>query len=263
MSETTQYSIPRQPGRWRAITLAGVMHVALLAFLWIGIRWQSQTPVTIEAEVWSTQAREAAPKPQPQPEPQPEPRPEPKPVIKETPVVKPDIALEKEKKRKAEEKKLQEEEKERLKKAEEKKKADLAKKNADKHTQDIKDKARLDKLREDEMRRINGTGGSGEAPKTQGPRGDAGYAAKLAAKIRSNTVFVTPPDLQGNPAVEYDVKLFPDGTLRGAPRKVKSSGIPAFDDAVLRAIELSQPFPPDKSGTVPSGFPVIHQPKEK
>jgi colicin import membrane protein len=51
--------------------------------------------------------------------------------------------------------------------------------------------------------------------------------------------------------------------LRGTPRKLRSSGIAAFDDAVLRAIELSQPFPPDKSGTVPSGFPVIHRPKDQ
>lgn len=258
MSDTTPYSIPREPGRWRAITLAAVMHAVLFAFLWIGIRWQSQTPTAIEAEVWDTQTKMAAPKMQPPPE--PETRPQPTPEVK-TPVVKsPDIALEREKKRKAEEKKLQEEKLEKL----NKEKVELAKKEAEKRTQQAKENERLAKLREEEMRRINGgTGGSGDAPKTQGPRGDPGYASKLATKIKSNTVFVVPPDLQGNPAVEYEVKLFPDGSLRGTPRKIKSSGISAFDEAVLRAIELSQPFPPDKSGTVPSGFPVIHRPKDQ
>lgn len=261
MSDTTPYSIPIEPGRWRAITLAAMMHAALFTFLWIGIRWQNQTPTAIEAEVWDTQTKMAAPKVQPPPE--PETKPEPKPVVK-TPAVKaPDIALEREKKRKEEEKKLQEDKQEKQDKIA-REKADRVKKEADKRAQEAKEEARLNKLREEEMRRINGgTGGSGEAPKTQGPRGDAGYASKLATKIKSNTVFVVPPDLPGNPAVEYDVKLFPDGSLRGTPRKVKSSGIPAFDEAVLRAIEMSQPFPPDKSGTVPSGFPVIHRPKDQ
>lgn len=260
----TPYSIPSEPGRWRAITLAVVMHTILFAFLWLGIRWQSQTPVAVEAEVWNLNTKEAAPRVAPPPEPvvKPEPKPELK-IEKELPVQKPDIALEREKKRKEKEARLEDE---RLLK--EKQKADaLAKKKEEtkiKREQELADAKLAEKLRADEMKRLmGGTGGTGDAPKSQGMRGDPDYYAKIGAKIKSNTIFVVPPDLQGNPAVEYEVKLFPDGSLRGTPRKIKSSGIPAFDAAVLLAIEKSAPYPPDKSGSVPSSFPVIHQPKER
>ncbi len=76
MSDNAHYTIPKPPGRWRAITLALVMHVALFLFFWIGIRWQSETPLTVEAEIWDPQYKEAAPLPTP-----PQPQPEPDPVI--------------------------------------------------------------------------------------------------------------------------------------------------------------------------------------
>jgi colicin import membrane protein len=115
------------------------------------------------------------------------------------------------------------------------------------------------------MKRIAGVavgpGGSGDAPKSQGPRGDPSYNQKVGAKIRSNTVFNGAEDVEGNPSVEYAVDLLPDGTVRGM-RKLKTSGIPGFDEAVRRAIEKSQPFPADKSGTVPSGIILTHKPKD-
>ena len=86
MSDTTPYSVPKEPGRWRAISLAALVHAALLALLWFGIRWQSETPVAVEAEVWSPQPREAAPRPQPPP-PKEEEKPEPKPIVKEIPKI--------------------------------------------------------------------------------------------------------------------------------------------------------------------------------
>jgi colicin import membrane protein len=268
MTDTTPYSIPQESGNWSAIMLAALMHAVLFAFLWIGIRWQSQTPVTVEAEVWNLQSREAAPKLQPQPETNavvPEPKAE-----KEPQVEKPDIAVEQEKKRKEKEARQEEERAVRLREKQalleqEKaealaKKKDLAKK---KRMQEVADEKLAEKFREEEMKRMTGgSGNSGEAPKSQGIQGDPTYATKIRQKIRSNTVFIVPKDLQGNPSVEFEVKLFPDGSLRGGLRKIKSSGVPGFDEAVQRAIELSQPFPPDKSGAIPSSFMVIHQPKD-
>jgi len=331
MADSTPYSVPQEPGRWRAIALAVIVHAALFAFLWIGIRWQNETPVAVEAEVWDIQAKDAAPKPvsppepsQPEPQPEPKPRPEPepevvskpepKPAVKELPE-KPDIALEQEKKKKQKAKQEEErlarlkEEKERAEKekqaqiekekkalaekekkeqlekekkelakkekekekqlAQEKEKADLAKKEkaeAERKRQDAQEAKLLAQLRKDAQKNLagpTGSGGTGTAAKSQGMRGDPSYAGKVAAKIKANTSFGVPADLQGNPAVEYDVQLFPDGSLRGAPRKVKSSGIPAFDEAVRRAIDLSAPFPADKTGTVPSAFQVIQRPKEQ
>lgn len=293
MTDHTPYTVPREPGRWLAVTLAVAVHVALLVFFWIGIDWQNSIPVAVKAEIWDMQAKEAAPlAPEPKPQPKPEPKPEPKPVVKETPKVEPvkpeppkvDIALEKEKKRKeqkqkdkladqeAKEKKLkqkaEQEKQDKLdkqltdKKAEQQKKADADKKRL----QDKRDAELSEKRRADELSRMTGTigsGGSGQAAKSQGSgRADGAYADKIRAKIRSNTVFNVPAELNGNPQVEYDVELLPDGSLRSL-RLRKSSGLPGFDEAVKRAIERSQPFPPDQSGSVPSRLTVVHKPKDQ
>jgi colicin import membrane protein len=107
-----------------------------------------------------------------------------------------------------------------------------------------------------------GTGGTGEAPRSQGGRADGDYVQRIAAKIRSNIAFIVPEGLQGNPPVEYEVRLLPDGSVAGI-RKLKASGVPGFDEAVSRAIERSQPYPRDKSGSVPATFIGIHKPKDQ
>lgn len=145
-TNATPYRVPPEPGRWRAFTLAMLMHALLLGFLWVGVSWQNTTPVAVEAEIWSPQVKMAAPPPPP-PEPQPEPAPvpkpappPPKPVAEPEPKAKlpdPDIALEREKKRKealekkqAEEKARREEalEKQRLAELEKQRLAELEKK---------------------------------------------------------------------------------------------------------------------------------------
>lgn len=311
MNSSTPYEIPKEPGRWRAILLAAFVHAVLLGFLWFGVHWQNETPIAVEAEVWSPQPREAAPRPVPQPEPEPEPeKPEPrpvvqeppKPVVPEPPIEKPDIALEQEKKRLALEKKKreeqeqaerlakqkkdeaerqaklkqQEEEKERLvrlkqqeaQKQAEKEKADKERKLAEeKRRQEEEFDKQLAKIREEDMKRmaagITGSGGSGDAARSQGGRADASYAQRLGAKIKSNTIFNAPDELPGNPSVEYVLELLPDGSLKGQPRKTKSSGVPGFDEAVLRAIERSQPYPRNNSGVVPPSLIVSQKLKDQ
>ena len=305
---SSPYQVPRQPGRWRAIALAVVVHMALLAFLWFGISWQSQTPLTVEAEIWDPNVKEAAPLPQPEPEPEP-PKPTPQPVpepvkpppppkVEEPPVVKPDIALEKEKEKKrkeaekkdreekAKEAKLEREKEDQLKKekqekldadkklakqkedAEAKKKADADKLAAEKkQKQQAADNKAAEQRRQDDLKRMMGqatsnSGGTGTAAKSQGPIGAADYGRKLGAKIRSNTYFDVPGELSANPAVEYTVELLPDGTVRSITKR-RQSGVPGFDEAVAQAIYKSQPFPPDKDGRVPNSFTFTHLPKDQ
>src|SRR5450830_2079910 len=102
MSGSSPYQVPKQAGRWRAITLAVVVHLGLLAFLWFGIHWQSETPLAVEAEIWDPKVREAAPSPpeqQPEPEPakpvaapEPTPTPPPPPPAEAPPIAKPEVA---------------------------------------------------------------------------------------------------------------------------------------------------------------------------
>ncbi|MFD2273254.1 energy transducer TonB [Undibacterium arcticum] len=116
------------------------------------------------------------------------------------------------------------------------------------------------------LAQAGGTGAAtstGTAAQSQGPRGDPSYAQRVSAKIKSNINFNAAEDLTGNPAVEYEVDLLPDGSVGGI-RKTKPSGIPGFDEAVRRAIEKkSQPYPKDKSGSVPRGFHGVHQLKDQ
>ena len=296
MNAALPYAIPKEPGRGRAIALAAAVHAALLAFLWIGVRWQNETPIAVEAEIWSPQIREAAPLPQPEVQLAPKPiaqaptRPEPIPAEKIVPEDKPDIALEQLKKRKAEQRKEQlleqQQQQEKIKqKADEKRlaadklaqqtlqreqaakeQAMLKKAALDKKRQaDELEKKQLSKLQADEMSRITagvaGTGGSGTAPKSQGGRADPSYVQKVGARIKSNTIFNVADDLEGNPSVEYAVDLLPDGSIRGI-RKTKASGVSGFDEAVRRAIEKSAPFPADKSGIAPASFTMTHRPKD-
>lgn len=144
------YTIPPEPHQWRSAVLALLVHLALLAFLWIGVSWQSLTPTTIEAEIWDPTSRDAAPPP-PEPEPVPEP-PKPVPetspplpkVAPEPPKVRqsdPDIALEQEKKRKREKEKLSEEKQQR---EEQEKKRLAEEQQRQKEEQALKDKAKLE-----------------------------------------------------------------------------------------------------------------------
>ena len=299
MTETAPYRIPREPGRWRSLLLAALVHLMLVGFLWFGIRWQNQTPVAVEAEVWDTQVKEAAPAPAPTPPPPVEtkpvpPAPVPKPVeparVITPPAPKPDIALEQEKKRKqaaeklaeqkrqekvAEQKRLAEQQKRQQ--AEKQAEAEAAKRRkqeedqrklaAEKQKQKQREAAETraaEARHQENLKRMQAqAGGSGDAPKSQGPRStDPSYVQRVGAKIKSNTVFSVPQALAGNPPVEYDVQLLPDGSLRGL-RKLRSSGVAGFDEAVARAIERSQPYPPDRSGAVPGGFTLSHRPKDQ
>ncbi|WP_295994440.1 cell envelope integrity protein TolA [Rugamonas sp.] len=290
------YKVPRQHDGWRSLTLAAAMHAVLILFLWVGVHWQSNKPVAVEAEVWDMSVQQAAP---PAPTPPPAPEPEPEPVVKAPPPPvappveappapkAPDIALErlKAKKKLAEEKLEEAKEAAKLKKqADEKlaklkakddaKKKELAEQKAqeekdkqdelDKKLQADKDKKAAadklakakateqkaaDKARAAEMSRITGAVGSGAvgtAAKSTGPKGDAGYGGALQAAIRSRLAYSSSDD---SLAATVKITQLPTGEVIGT-KMVKSSGVAAYDNAILRAIEAASPLPKKKDGTV-------------
>ena len=273
------YKVPPEPSRTSSMVMALVMHAGLLGFLWAGISWQNTPPVAVEAEVWDMKVQEAAPQPEPVPEPvrPPEPVPIPKvtPKVVEEPVAPkvPDIALEriKEQKKKLLEKKLAEEKllKEKQKELAEAKAKELADKKAKeladkkaKAAQELADKKKLDKLRDDEMKRLTSqAGGSGTAEKSTAPSTDAGYGPAISRKIKSATRYGGDKDVPGNPRVAFKIEQLPTGEIISV-RKTKSSGIPAFDDAVERAINNSSPLPKKKDGTVDRSIDVGFKLKE-
>ncbi|MBB3224144.1 cell envelope integrity protein TolA [Pseudoduganella umbonata] len=166
-----------------------------------------------------------------------------------------DRKLAEQKKKEDDKKKREEEERlaEQKEAAEKKKKEDDAKKKqlAEKKAAEKKEADRLAKIRAEEMRRITGAAGgsSGTAEKSTAPRMDSGYVAAITAKIKGNISYAGSQDVPGNPRAVFKISQLPTGEIISV-RKIKSSGIPAYDAAVENAISKSSPLPKKKDGTV-------------
>ena len=274
--------MPRRPaGMGAGLVLALIAHALLVAALAFSVRWNTSSPAGVEAELWAAvpqiaAPRAAAPEPAPVPvevKPAPPPAPPP-PVAKPEPAPVPDaqIAIEKAKRDEAK--------REEARRQEEEKKRELAEKRAEREKRDAinreqalakeeierKKKEEAAKLKQEEqklaaareanLKRILGqagatgdAGATGTAARTAGP--SAGYAGRIRARIQPNIVFGD--SVSGNPMATVEVRLAPDGTIN-SKRLVRSSGVKAWDDAVLRAVEKTEVLPRDTDGRVP---PVI------
>ncbi|NHZ64349.1 cell envelope integrity protein TolA [Massilia genomosp. 1] len=175
--------------------------------------------------------------------------------------------------KKLDQKKLEQEKREQQKLDQQKQEQD---KLADKQAQDkaakaekaAKDKKlaeeqkKLDKLRDAEMRRITGdTGGNGEADKRSAPKGDPSYFGAIGAKIKSNLNYTGSTSMAGDPQAVYQIEQWPTGEIKSV-KKIKSSGVPAYDQAVENAIAKSSPLPKKKDGTVDPSVPAAFKLKE-
>ncbi len=288
-TDRLEFVPPPTPGSLRALALAILAHVFLVAALTWGVHWRSEAvSVTAEAELWSELPQQAAPKLIEAP-PQP-----PAPVVEPTPApvqVEPtlpsdaDIALaqeklrlkkqeqmELEKQRLAqlkqeklllEKKRLQEKrEKEKL-AAEEKRKAELEKRRKEALLAQ-QEAQKLEAQRQANIKRMTGLAGAsgsetstGTAQQSSGP--SASYAGRVSGRIKPNIVFVD--DIAGNPRAEVDVRAAPNGTI--ISRKLsKSSGVKSWDEAVLKAIDKTEKLPPDVDGRVPSSLIIGFRPKD-
>jgi colicin import membrane protein len=282
-SDRPEFTPPPPPGRGRAIVLAILAHIVLIAALTWGVSWKRDAiNAPVQAELWSTTVAQAAPalvEPTPQPVPKPEPKivpppPPPKPVKvvepEPEPKIDPQIAIEK---AKEEKKKLEKKKADDIK---EKAKA-LAKKEAEEEAEEAEEEARLEALAKDakyeaslkaardaNLKRIQGLAGAsggetatGTAKQSSGP--SAGYAGRVVARIKPNIVFTE--DISTNPTAVIEVRCAPDGRIIGK-KLIKSSGIKAWDEAVMRAIDKTEILPKDIDGTVPSSFEISFRPKD-
>ena len=85
---------------------------------------------------------------------------------------------------------------------------------------------------------------------------------RIEARIRPK--ITTPGEIagiSGNPAAEVEVRCSPDGTILSR-KLVKSSGVKAWDDAVLKAIDKTETLPRDVDGRVPSPLVISFRPKD-
>lgn len=262
---------PRQ-GLLRAYGLALLIHGLLLAALTWGVNWRrSDTSLSVEAELWSAVPQQAAP-PLVEPEPTPEPAPPPPPPKVEEPrQSEADIALAREKERQAKEKLEQARlEKEKLAREKERERQEREKKLAEeKKKKELeakrKEEAEAKQRREENLKRMAGLAGATGAPTATGnaQKSSGGisssYAGRIRARIKPNIVF--PDELATNPSAEVEVRTSPDGTIVGR-KLVKSSGVPSWDEAVLKAIDKTDTLPRNEEGVVPSPMTIIFRPKD-
>lgn len=205
-----------EPYRVPAGLLALVVHVAFVALLVLGVRWQSQPPVDYSVELW-----DSLPVAEPVPEPTP-PAPEAPAVSKAEPPApaKADIELREKKVVKAEPSKPSAQEIKAKREAEERQ---LLEEYAEKQRQKEQDRVRAE---------------MSAATAAEVGRYTDMIRRKIQRSIKGRWV-----DLPQNTVVVYRVTLLPDGTVMGEPELLKGSGFTAFDEAVVRAIPLAQPLP--------------------
>jgi colicin import membrane protein len=263
---------PSADARSTGMAMALGAHGLLFLALAIGVSWRTSDPTPISAELWSAVPQIAAPAPPPPPAQ----RAEPKPVVKPAPPPAPpkaepreaDIAVEKKPvpKPKPEPPKAEEKPKEKVpekpdpkleqqKALEEKRKLEDARKKAEQ--EESAAQARIEKQREENLRRMTAQAGgpssdtpdSGSAAKSAGPSAD--YAGRVRARVLPNITYTEP--ITGSKVAEVEVRVAPDGRILSR-RLVKPSGVPDWDEAVLRAIDKTEQFPRDRDGTVPSSM---------
>ena len=249
--------MPRQPGgTGPGFALALVVHGLLVAALAVGVHWRASEPEGVEAELWAAVPQIAAPKavePEPAPVVRPEP-PKPLPVPKPEPAPDAQIAIEKAKREELDRKKKEQAEQlaERQRQEQE-----------DKRKKQLEDQ-KVAALREQNLKRMLGQAGAtgeptstGQASKDAGPPAD--YLGRVRARIKPNVSF--PDTLAGNPEVEIEVRLAPDGTIVSS-RVTKASGAKEWDDAVLRAIEKTAVLPRNTDGRVWSPLTIVYRPRD-
>lgn len=297
-----EFAPPPTPGLLRALGLAILAHVVLLAVLSTGVQWKRDAvQESFEAELWASVPVQAAPpapelepvpeppKPQP-PEPKPEPKPLPKPVPPppDTAKAEADIALLKEKakakqlkekklaleKAELEKKKLAELEKERLAKLEQDKKADRRKKEQadardklDKQRKlEAKEAQQLDAQRKDAVKRamgMAGAGGNGASNSTSTSLESKSLSVSYAGRIRSYIKrYHTYTDTVSGNPTTEIEVRLASDGSVLSRRITKASGTKSWDDAALNAIDKAEKLPLDENGRAPSPMTIIWSAQE-
>jgi colicin import membrane protein len=212
----------REHGMGRSFALSAAVHILLAAVLFLGVRWQVHAPDTVTVDlVESPPPPVEAPKPAPKVEPTPEVKPEPR-------VEKPQIVIPEKPKPKP--------------KPEVKPKADP---NFEKRLREqmAQEQKALDQQRQErELRDLLARKEAEAARQATAARARAldEYIARIQRTVKGN--WILPQDLQGNPEAIFLVTQLPTGDVL-LIKLLKSSGNPAYDTAVERAILKSSPLP--------------------
>ena len=287
MSAAALGSLPLRPSHpedgGRGLLLALGAHALLIWALAVGVNWRSSSDDRVaEAELWALVPQAAAPRAA---EPPPPPaaaveRPAPAPKADDRAAeMEAELAAQREKRRKDELRRQADEEAERQearrkqlaaeRREAEKREAERRKLSEQKKTErEAKaEEARREQQRQENLRRLQGLAGAsstngspgavGSAARSAGP--SAGYAGRIMARIKPNITFTE--TLTQRQVAEVLVRCAPDGLIISR-RIVKSSGNPAWDEAVLKAIDKTERLPRDTDGRVPAEIAMVFNSSE-
>lgn len=215
----------------RAFMLAFAVHAVLLAFMVIGVRIQNRPGDTVTVELWEAPPPPPppvveAPKPPPPPKVEP-PKPEPEPEVKKPEIVEKAPPPKPKPKPKPE--------------AKAPPKDDLEKLLLREQVAMEQEKLNEDRRRADEARRkADSEKTARQLAATARDKALAEYVNRIRARVRQN--WILPQDIQGNPEAIFNVVQLPTGEVLSVKLR-KSSGNPALDAAIERAILKSSPLP--------------------
>ena len=274
-----------------AISFGAAMgiHLLLAAALVVSIDWRTDDLEVVQAELWSSLPAERPPTSQPEapaPAPVPEPVPEkPSPPQPAPPAPAPDIALKKAKEeaaRKEANRRAQDDKAKAAKARELQEKQAQERQAQEKQARERAAQRQREALRQAELDRINKSLGLDAKAKAssqgkdvaskagvaggaaQGVRAGllAGYQDAIRAHIRSRILGFDPARAPTNPEVIYIVEQLPTGQISRIQLQ-KASGLPEWDAAVRRAIELSDPLPKAEDGSVERRLELRFRPGDK
>ena len=232
--------------------LALVMHSLFFAMLIFSVTWKKPEPAAMVAELWSSLPPVSAPRVEPPPPPpkvapeppKPAPKVEPKPIPKAEPKPQPkaeiDLREKKDKEKKAKEqaalekKQREEQALAEKKKREEQKRLEAQKQQQAAEAKEAAEAKRLAQEQADALKKLAQQQAAAQAREIDK------YKQAIAARIKR--FIVEPPNLQGNPEVEFEVVQLPGGEILGVKTR-KASGQTVWDNAVERAILRAQPLP--------------------
>ena len=241
LNASWQFHADREPGTTKAFALSLGAHLFLIALLTLGIHWKtSSSPAGVEVELWEASVPPPSVTPIPKMDVKSEaaeivikktkPLPEPPKEVVRKPEPKPE--------KKAETKPSE-------------KKVDPKEDAAAKKAAAAAEKARLDQLARLKAAAGAEGGSGGKVGDGVGAGGNAppGYADRVRKKIKPLIIF-NAESTSGNPTVVVLVDLAPDGMI--LKRAVTSpSTDPAWDRAVLIAIDRAESLPRDENGKIP------------
>lgn len=253
------------------LAVSVLAHLTLVAFFVVGLNWKTEEPAAFEAVLWSEMpANEPIAVQQPKPEPAP-PQPKPEPVVKTPPPPKPapqpkaDIELPKPEPKKKPEPKPEPkkpEPKPQPKKPEPKPEPKKPEpKPEPKKVEPKIDPELAKKLRQEELARIMGGSPNTGSTSAGTSRNKAQYSDRIRQYVRSKLVFPGADSIDGNPEAVFEVRQLPNGEIVSITQK-KSSGLPAWDSAVERALQRSSPLPRAEDGSVEPVLVLSFRPKD-